>query len=85
MQQSDGLRRYIAAYGGIDKALKDILHDFFRSGFDGSGGENDFNAGSCIDRRLTSAWHWCSTLATKPYYPLFRLTGFLSFDGEFDK
>lgn len=85
VQQSDGLKRYIAAYGGIDKALKDILHDFFRSGFDGSGGDNDFDAGSCIDGRLTSAWHWCSTLATKPYYPLFRLTGFLSFDGEFDK
>jgi hypothetical protein len=74
----------MAAYGGIDKAKKDVLADFFRHAFDGSGGNNDFDAGSCIDGRLTSAWHWCASLANKPYYPLFRLTGFLSFDGEFD-
>ena len=80
----DGLKVYLRAYGGLEKAKKDILHDFFRYGFDGSGGDNDFDAGSCIDGRLTSAWHWCSTLASKPFYPLFRLTGFLSFDGEFD-
>ena len=84
-EENEGLNRYMAAYGGIDKAKKDVLHDFFTHAFDGSGGDNFFDAGSCIDGRLTSAWHWCSQLATKPYYPLFRLTGFLSFDGEFDK
>lgn len=42
------------------------------------------NEGSCIDGRLTSAWHWCSQLSSKPYFPLFKLTGFLSFDGQFD-
>lgn len=84
-EENEGLRRYMAAYGGIDKAKKDVLHDFFRHAFDGSGGDNFFDAGSCIDGRLTSAWHWCSQLTTKPYYPLFRLTGFLSFDGEFDQ
>ena len=84
-EENDGLRHYMAAYGGIEKAKKDILHDFFRHAFDGSGGDNFFDAGSCIDGRLTSAWHWCSQLSTKPYYPLFRLTGFLSFDGEFEK
>eukprot|EP01041_Mallomonas_annulata_P006154 gene6154-12464_t len=83
--ENDGLRRYMGAYGGIEKAKKDILHDFFTHAFDGSGGDNFFDAGSCIDGRLTSAWHWCSQLASKPYAPLFRLTGFLSFDGEFDK
>ncbi len=83
--ESDGLKRYMMAYGGIEKAIKDVLKDFFTHAFDGSGGDNFFEAGSCIDGRLTSAWNWCSSLAAKPYYPLFRLTGFLSFDGEFDK
>jgi hypothetical protein len=83
--ENEGLQRYINSYGGIDKAKKDILLDFFTHAFDGSGGENFFEAGSCIDGRLTSAWNWCSQLSTKPYYVLFRLTGFLSFDGEFDK
>lgn len=82
--ESDGLRRYLKSYGGIEKAKKNILLDFFRYGFDGSGGDNFFDAGSCIDGRLTSAWNWCSQLSEKPFYPLFRLTGFLSFDGQFD-
>ena len=44
----------MTAYGGIEKAKKDILHDFFRFAFDGSGGFNDFDAGSCIDGRYLS-------------------------------
>jgi hypothetical protein len=83
--ESEGLARYLQAYGGIEKAKKDILHDFFTHAFDGSGGDNFFDAGSCIDGRLTSAWNWCSQLSSKPYYSLFRLTGFLSFDGQFEK
>lgn len=83
--ENEGIGCYIDAYGGLDKAKQDILRDFFTHGFDGSGGDNFFDAGSCIDGRLTSAWNWCSQLSSKPYYPLFRLTGFLSFDGEFDK
>lgn len=85
VEENSGLDRYIQSYGGIRKAKKDVLHDFFTHGFDGSGGDNFFDAGSCIDGRLTSAWHWCSQLSSKPFYPLFRLTGFASFDGEFDK
>ena len=78
--------RYIdAAYGGVDNATREILQDFFCHAFDGSGGDNFFDAGSCIDGRLTSAWNWCSQLPNKPYYGIFKLTGFLSFDGEFDK
>lgn len=77
---NEGLKRYIDAYGGIDKAKKDILHDFFTHAFDGSGGDNFFDAGSCIDGRLTSAWNWCSQLSGKRYYPLFKLSGFLSFE-----
>lgn len=34
-----------------------IAVDFFRSAFDGSGADNFFDAGSCIDGRLTSAWN----------------------------
>jgi hypothetical protein len=36
---------------------------------------------SCIDGRLTSAWNWCSQLQSKPFYPIFKLAGFTSFDG----
>jgi|MDTB01.1.fsa_nt_gb hypothetical protein len=84
-EEDEGLKGFLAFYGGIDKACKDILCDFFKHAFDGSGGDNFFDAGSCIDGRLTSAWNWCSLLQDKPYYPLFKLTGFLSFDGEFGK
>jgi hypothetical protein len=70
-------------YGGLKKLRKDILHDFFRFAFDGSGADNFYDAGSCIDGRLTSAWNWCSQLPSKPFYAIFKLTGFIGFDGEF--
>jgi len=70
-------------FGGRDKLTKDILYDFFTSAFDGSGADNFYDAGSCIDGRLTSAWNWCQSLPTKPFYVIFRLTGFVGFDGEF--
>jgi len=70
-------------FGGLSKLRKDILYDFFRSAFDGSGADNFYDAGSCIDGRLTSAWNWCSQLPNKPFYPIFKLTGFVGFDGEF--
>ena len=72
---------FIEQFGGIEKLRKDILVDFFRFGFDGSGADNFFDAGSCIDGRLTSAWNWCSKLHSKPFYPIFKLTGFRGFDG----
>ncbi|CAM9406552.1 unnamed protein product [Ectocarpus sp. 12 AP-2014] len=72
-------------YGGLETLRKDILFDFFRSAFDGSGADNFFDAGSCIDGRLTSAWNWCSQLNSKPFFPMFQLTGFTSFDGEFQR
>jgi hypothetical protein len=69
-------------WGSATGAKKAILRDFFRHGFDGSGGDNMDDAGSCIDGRLTSAWNWCNTIRVKPFYPLFLLAGFSSFDGD---
>ncbi|GAX22720.1 hypothetical protein FisN_4Hh168 [Fistulifera solaris] len=70
-------------FGGVEKLRKDILYDFFRSAFDGSGSDLWYDAGSCVDGRLTSAWNWCSQLQEKPFYPIFKLTGFTGFDGDF--
>lgn len=69
-------------FGGPSEAQVAILADFFRHGFDGSGGDNMEDAGSCIDGRLTSAWNWCNQIKGKPYYPFFLLCGFSSFDGD---
>ena len=77
------LRSYIdSEYGSLDNLNLEILGDFFRHAFDGSGADNFFDAGSCIDGRLTSAWNWCSTLEKKRYFHIFLLTGFVGFDGE---
>ncbi|KAG6910775.1 hypothetical protein DXG01_007662 [Tephrocybe rancida] len=69
-------------FGSTENLTREILGDFFRHGFDGSGADNFFDAGSCIDGRLTSAWNWCATLEKKRYFPIFLLTGFVGFDGE---
>jgi len=81
-QSSDGMKEYINSFGG-DRALQTtLLADFFRHAFDGSGADNFFDAGSCIDGRLTSAWNWCSSIERKSYFPIFLLTGFSGFDGK---
>eukprot|EP00049_Salpingoeca_infusionum_P018660 m.358220 g.358220 ORF g.358220 m.358220 type:complete len:697 (+) comp18075_c0_seq1:560-2650(+) len=64
---------------------KTICHDFFSTGFDGSGADNFYDAGSCIDGRLTSAWNWCNTLPSKPFYRIFCLAGYTNFDGQFQE
>jgi len=79
---SDGMKAYIETFGGVKILTKTILADFFRHAFDGSGADNFFDAGSCIDGRLTSAWNWCSDIEKKPYFPIFLLTGFCGFDGK---
>ena len=70
------LRSYIdGEFGSVESLMLEILCDFFRHGFDGSGADNFFDAGSCIDGRLTSAWNWCANLEKKRYFPVFLLTG----------
>ncbi|KDO24318.1 hypothetical protein SPRG_10393 [Saprolegnia parasitica CBS 223.65] len=82
--KSAELQKYIATtFGGPETLKKDILVDFFREAFDGSGADNFFDAGSCIDGRLTSAWNWCSRLHAKKFFPVFKLAGFVGFDGKF--
>ncbi|KAI9320031.1 hypothetical protein BX666DRAFT_2025055 [Dichotomocladium elegans] len=80
-EDPDTLEYIEELYGSVDGCRKDILHDFFTSGFDGSGSDNYFDAGSCIDGRLTSAWNWCSLIEKKKFFPIFLLTGFIGFDG----
>jgi len=83
LMEKPALRSYIEDdFGSQEGLVKEILVDFFRHGFDGSGADNFFDAGSCIDGRLTSAWNWCSMLEKKRFFPVFLLTGFTGFDGE---
>ncbi|KAI0080811.1 hypothetical protein K474DRAFT_1688960 [Panus rudis PR-1116 ss-1] len=82
-ESKPAIRSYIEdEFGSVENCIRDILADFFKHGFDGSGADNFFDAGSCIDGRLTSAWNWCSELEKKRFFPVFLLTGFIGFDGE---
>ncbi|PNW82263.1 hypothetical protein CHLRE_06g278154v5 [Chlamydomonas reinhardtii] len=83
LYRDPNLRAYIdGTFGGVEQCRKSILVDFCRHAFDGSGADNFFDAGSCIDGRLTSAWNWCSKLEKKSYYYVFKLAGWSGFDGE---
>jgi hypothetical protein len=82
--RDENIGKYIeSTFGGVERLTKEILSDFFKGGFDGSGADNFFDAGSCIDGRLTSAWNWCSKIEKKRFFPVFLLTGFTGFDGDF--
>eukprot|EP00004_Rigifila_ramosa_P013495 TRINITY_DN298_c0_g1_i7.p1 TRINITY_DN298_c0_g1~~TRINITY_DN298_c0_g1_i7.p1 ORF type:complete len:396 (+),score=121.81 TRINITY_DN298_c0_g1_i7:405-1592(+) len=86
MKEDEGIAEYIVkTFGSHTDLALDILTDFFRHGFDGSGADNFFDAGSCIDGRLTSAWNWCSMIGKKKYYSVFKLAGFAGFDGSWQK
>ncbi|CCA70666.1 hypothetical protein PIIN_04602 [Serendipita indica DSM 11827] len=83
LMKKPSLKKFVEAeFGSEEELMVEILGDFFRHGFDGSGADSYFDAGSCIDGRLTSAWEWCNNLEKKRYFPVFLLTGFWSFDGE---
>jgi hypothetical protein len=77
------VREYIdSTFGSVELARRAICVDFFKHAFDGSGADNAYDAGSCIDGRLTSSWNWCSKIEKKAYFPLFLLTNFIGFDGQ---
>lgn len=82
IESSAGMKGFVDSFGGVKPLQRLILGDFFRHAFDGSGADNFFDAGSCIDGRLTSAWNWCSSIEQKSYFPIFLLTGFSGFDGK---
>ncbi|KAL0479207.1 hypothetical protein AKO1_008039 [Acrasis kona] len=85
LAENENLKTYVDdTFGGMDQLKKQILCDFFKSAFDGSGADNFFDAGSCIDGRLTSCWNWCQSITQKKFYSVFLLTGFVGFDGGFN-
>jgi len=71
-----------SAFESVSQLFKIILVDFFRHAFDGSGADSWFDAGSCIDGRLTSAWNWANMVCKKDYYSVFLMAGFSGFDGS---
>ena len=78
LKQDPAFHTYVKQEWSSAQGLRmQILCDFFKHGFDGSGDDG----GSCIDGRLTSTWNWCSKLHKKPYYYVFMFTGFQGVDG----
>lgn len=69
-------------FGSIENLQKDILSDYFKHGFDGSGADNYYFAGSCVDATSTSSCEFCNNISKKPYYNVFLLSGFTNFNGD---
>ncbi|GMM54560.1 hypothetical protein DAKH74_011760 [Maudiozyma humilis] len=83
VKNDDYLLDYInKEYGSVDDLKLTILQDAFAHMFDGSGADNFYMSGSCIDGRLTSAWNHCNEIAKKKYYNIFLLTNFNGFNGS---
>ncbi|EDO18571.1 hypothetical protein Kpol_1048p1 [Vanderwaltozyma polyspora DSM 70294] len=69
-------------YGSVNDLKLTILQDAFAHMFDGSGADNFYMSGSCIDGRLTSAWNHCNEISKKKYYNIFLMTSFSGFNGS---
>lgn len=69
-------------YGSVEDLKLTILQDAFAHMFDGSGADNFYMSGSCIDGRLTSAWNHCNEISKKKYYSIFLLSSFTGFNGS---
>lgn len=69
-------------FNGVEELQKTILCDYFKHGFDGSGAENFYFAGSCVDATSTSSCEFCNNINKKQYYKVFLLTGFTNFNGD---
>ncbi|ODV85629.1 hypothetical protein CANARDRAFT_23158 [[Candida] arabinofermentans NRRL YB-2248] len=77
------LEKYmIDQFGSIEDLKKTIMCDYFKHGFDGSGADNFYFAGSCVDAASTSSCEFCNNISKKDYYRVFMLTGFTNFNGE---
>ena len=64
-EKDDHIKTLIdTGYGGLEKLKKDILFDFFRSAFDGSGADNFFDAG-----RYAEGWIRYRFLGRVFFYP----------------
>jgi len=86
IEKDPSLAEYLdEQWEGRESLTIQILCDFFKHGFDGSGADNYYDAGSCIDGRLTSSWNWCSMLDKKPWSCVFYLSGFIGFDGDWQR
>ncbi|UIZ23017.1 hypothetical protein KXD40_003696 [Peronospora effusa] len=85
MCESPKTRGYVdTTFGGARTLKHTILADFFREGFDGSGADNFLRLDHALmDDLRASAWNWCSNLHTKPFFPNFKITGFVGFDNKF--
>lgn len=71
-----------AQYGTVEDLQLTILCDYFKHGFDGSGADNYYFAGSCVDATSTSSCEFCNRVPKKPYYNFFLLSGHTNFNGE---
>ncbi|GMM35301.1 hypothetical protein DASC09_026260 [Saccharomycopsis crataegensis] len=68
-------------FGSVDDLLKLICSHFFKKAFNGSGANDFFSAGSCVDGRLTSTWEWANDIHKYEYFKFFLLSGFTGFNG----
>lgn len=69
-------------FGSVETLEKRILRHFFTKAFNGSGAEDFFSAGSCVDGRLTSTWEWANQVHKYDYFKFFLLSGFTGFNGD---